>query len=427
MIKTSVNLVIFFDAHRVISKLTTNQAMDLHSDYPFWMIKDGIKDAFPTLEADTKTEVLIIGGGISGALIGKHLSEAGLETMIVEKRHIGFGSTSASTAMLQYEIDSPLFKLMATQGVAHALRSYRICAEAIVKIGNICAKIPGGADFEAHPSLFYASSEKDAKGIIEPEFRARKLAGFKVKLLSETDIAEQFGFSAPAGILSEEGAHVDPYLLTQYLLGRMQQKGCQVFDLTEVDKWKPNAQNIEIKTTKGHTIRANFVVVACGYESQQYLPKKVTQLNSTFAIASKPMAAKKEFWHKNSLLWETKTPYLYLRTTSDNRIIVGGRDEEFYDPEKRDQLLPEKRRKLEADFKELFPDIPFQTDFAWAGTFAETKDGLPYIGHYHNPRILFAMGYGGNGITFSVAASEMLSDLILGKKNKDFELFSFDR
>ena len=120
-------------------------------------------------------------------------------------------------------------------------------------------------------------------------------------------------------------------------------------------------------------------------------------------------------------------PYLYIRTTKDNRIIVGGRDEEFYDPEKRDQLLPGKRQKLEADFKKLFPEIPFQTDFAWAGTFGETKDSLPYMGYYDHPRILFALGYGGNGITFSVAAAKILSKVILGKKNKDLTLFSFDR
>jgi len=401
--------------------------MNLHSDYPFWMIKDGIKNVFPSLEADTKTDVLIIGGGISGALIGNHISNAGLDTIIVEKRHIGFGSTSASTAMLQYEIDTPLFKLVEIKGTEQAIRASRICAEAIEKLEKICDEIPGAANFETHPSLFYASTKKDARQIIMPEFEARKAAGFKVTLLSEENIASQFGFRAPAGILSEEGAHVDPYLLTQHLLGKMQQKGCRIYDLTEVDIWDPNSKNVVVKTTKGHSITAKYVVVACGYESQNYLPQKVTQLNSTFAIVSKPIASLADFWLQNSLLWETKTPYLYIRTTNDHRIIVGGRDEPFYSPKKRDQILTAKRLKLEADFKKLFPNIPFQTDFAWAGTFGETKDGLPYIGSFNSPRILFALGYGGNGITFSVAAAEILGDIILKNKNNDNELFSFDR
>jgi glycine/D-amino acid oxidase-like deaminating enzyme len=132
-------------------------------------------------------------------------------------------------------------------------------------------------------------------------------------------------------------------------------------------------------------------------------------------------------WYKNALLWETKTPYLYLRTTADNRIIVGGRDESFYSPGKRDKLISRKRTALEQDFKTLFPHIPFVTDFAWAGTFGETEDGLPYIGSYQQPAMLYAMGYGGNGITFSMAAAEILRDVIRGKKNADARLFGFDR
>lgn len=401
--------------------------MNLHSDYPFWMIREGYKNAFPTLDGPISTEVLIIGGGISGALIGHRLCKAGLEVTLVEKRHIGFGSTSASTAMLQYEIDTPLFRLVETMGEKAARRAYDICAAAIGKLEKICSKVPGGASFEPHPSLYYASSKKDVKEMVEPEYKARKAAGFEVQMLDGPAIAERFGFSAPAGILSALAAHVNPYQLTQYLLARMQRNGVRIFDLTEVQGWRPGPKKVELKTTKGHTITAKYLVVACGYESQNYLPKHVTKLHSTYAIASKPMEVGKRFWHKNALLWETKRPYLYLRTTADHRILVGGRDEAYYDPEKRDALLPKKRRQLEADFRKLFPSLPFQTDFAWAGTFGETKDGLPYIGSYNDPRTLFALGYGGNGITFSVAAAEILADAILGKRNKDAGLFGFDR
>ncbi len=401
--------------------------MNLHSDYPFWMVKEGMKNAYPTLEEDLKTDVLIVGGGISGALIGTKLVKAGIDVTIVDKRHIGFGSTSASTAMLQYEIDTPLYELIEMVGEAAAVRSYELCAEAIDTLGKISAKVPGGAGFEPHPSLFYASTKKDAEQLIAPEFEARKAAGFKVKLLDEAAVQKQFGFNAPAGILSEQGAHLNPYQLAQHLFSKMVKNGARIFDLTEVQAWEPGQKRVELTTKNGHKIRAKYLVVACGYESQNYLPKNVTQLNSTYALVSKPVESKKKFWHRNALIWETKTPYLYIRTTADNRIIVGGRDERFYNPEKRDELLPKKRKQLEDDFAKLFPHIDFITDFAWAGTFGETKDGLPYIGSYNHPRTLFAMGYGGNGITFSVAAADILHDAIMGKKNKDAEIFRFER
>ena len=127
------------------------------------------------------------------------------------------------------------------------------------------------------------------------------------------------------------------------------------------------------------------------------------------------------------MIWETKTPYLYLRTASDGRIFVGGRDEEFSDPRKRDALIGRKSRQLLADFRKLFPDVPFEIDFAWAGTFGETRDGLPYIGTAGSKRVYYAMGYGGNGITFSIVAADMIADALTGKKNRDAPLFGFDR
>jgi glycine/D-amino acid oxidase-like deaminating enzyme len=117
-----------------------------------------------------------------------------------------------------------------------------------------------------------------------------------------------------------------------------------------------------------------------------------------------------------------------MRTTKDNRIIIGGRDEEFFSQIKRDKLIPHKTKQLQNDFKKMFPHIPFKAEFSWAGVFGSTKDGLPYIGAYEKiPNSFFALGFGGNGITFSQVAGEIIASLIKGKKNKDAELFSFER
>jgi glycine/D-amino acid oxidase-like deaminating enzyme len=67
--------------------------------------------------------------------------------------------------------------------------------------------------------------------------------------------------------------------------------------------------------------------------------------------------------------------------------------------------------------KKLFPHIVFKTDFKWAGNFASTKDGLPFIGSIPQfPHTYFSLGYGGNGITFSLIAAHLLTDLLQGTK-----------
>lgn len=400
--------------------------MNLHSDYPFWMVKEGIINSFPSLRQPHQTEVLIIGGGITGALIAHRVAAAGLHVTVVEKRHIAYGSTAASTSMLQYEIDVPLFELSEKIGETHAARAFQLCSDAIDALEKMSARYPDAADFEKHPSLLYASFQKHVPDILEPEFTARLKHGFDVYWLDSMALEREFGFRAPAAILSRQGGQVNPYKLCHYLLSDLVKKGHHVYDLTEITQWKSDKKGVTIQTREGHEIQAKHLVLACGYETQRYLPKKVTDFNSSYAIVSKPLDIN-PLLPKNALIWETKTPYLYMRTTSDQRILVGGRDEVFSDAKKRDALIPKKRAQLEADFQKLFPEIPFQTDFAWAGTFAETKDGLPYIGPYDDPRIHFAMGYGGNGIVFSVVGAQIISDAIQGKKNPDAEIFRFDR
>jgi glycine/D-amino acid oxidase-like deaminating enzyme len=400
--------------------------MDLRSHYPYWLLKDGIINSYPSLSRDISTEVVIIGAGISGALVARYLSGAGFGVVIVDRRHAGMGSTVASTSLLQYEIDTPLYELIEKAGERNAVRSYHLCRQSIYTLEAICRQFNDPGLFRMKPSLQFASYKKDIQNL-KKEYECRKKAGFSLKWLEEKQVNEKFHFKKPAGLLSKDGAETNAYKLTHHLLEKSISKGAQVYDHTEITEISYHHKKVELVTSGSHKIRARYLVIACGYESQRYIPKKVQELHSTYAIISEPFA-QKDFWYKNSLIWETATPYLYLRTTADNRIIIGGKDVPFSDPVKRDRLLAAKVRSLETSFNKLFPWLPFKTDFKWAGNFASTKDGLPFIGSIpERPLTFFALGLGGNGITFSVVAAEIIRDLLTGKKNPDAGLFSFTR
>ena len=78
--------------------------------------------------------------------------------------------------------------------------------------------------------------------------------------------------------------------------------------------------------------------------------------------------------------------------------------------------------------KNYFPEENLRPEFAWSGTFGKTKDSLPYIGEFKKtPNAYYALGFGGNGITFSVIAAKIITDQILGNRNQDSEIFSFER
>jgi glycine/D-amino acid oxidase-like deaminating enzyme len=400
--------------------------MDLRSNAPFWLLKHGILNSYPSLPTSTRADVAIIGAGITGALMADHLCKAGFDVLMLDRRHAGHGSTAASTALLQYEIDTPLHKLIPLVGEQHAVRSYMLCLEAIHRMGVIAGKFKD-VEFVKKPSFQFASFRKHVEDL-RKEYTLRRQHGIStVHWLEESDVRKKYAFAAPAGLLSSDGAELDCYHLTHALLSANQRRGLRVYDNTEVVRIRHQKRGVELLTASGHNVTARKLIICCGYESQRYIPTVIESQHSTYAIVSEPFD-KRNFWHRNSLIWETAMPYLYIRTTSDKRILIGGKDDDFYQPNKRDARIPQKRQQLEHAFRKLFPDIPFKTDFSWAGTFCGTKDGLPYIGSIRQrPHTYFALGFGGNGITFSVIAAAIVRDLLLGKSNPDSKIFTFNR
>ena len=400
--------------------------MDLQSGLPYSLVRNGLMYEYDKLVHSLEAEVAILGGGISGALSAFYLTMAGIDCVVADARSIGLGSSCASTSLLQYEIDVPLYELQKKIGNINAVRAYELCARSILKLEDIAGDI-GFKDFQLKKSLYYAAANKDVASL-KQEFQARKENNFEVNFLGKAEIKQQYGFQAPAAILSELGGQMDAYAFAHLLHQYNIRNGCRVFDRTTVSKIKHEKDGVYLETKDRHSIRCKKLVYATGYESVNFIREKIVDLHSTYVTISEHKTIDNNYWKDDVLLWNTADPYLYIRTTHSGRIIVGGRDEKFYDPVKRDKLIAKKAKALKRDFDKLFPSIEFIPQFNWTGTFGSTKDGLPFIGPYRSlPNSYFALGFGGNGITFSLIAAEIISDIITGKRNPDADLFAFER
>jgi glycine/D-amino acid oxidase-like deaminating enzyme len=400
--------------------------MDLKSGTPFWPIKDGLLVTYPALKQDLSCDVAIVGGGISGALAAHHLAEAGVDTLVMEKRDIGYGSTSASTSLLQYEVDTHLHELIDMIGERDAVRSYQVCLEALAKAEQLIAGLGDDCGYERKTSLYIASRKRDVRSL-KREFETRRRFGFRLDLLDQADIEARFSFSAPAALLSYDAAQLDAYRLTHQLFQQAERFGARIFDRTEMTRYEHCDGGVLLTTDRGCRVRARKLIFATGYESQSYLKRRAGKLKNTYALVSEPL---EQFagWHDQSLIWETARPYIYLRTTSDSRAIIGGLDDSFHSPLKRDRSVERKGKLLAERFRTMFPAIDLEIAYTWAGTFGETKDGLAYIGATDEvPNAYFILGYGGNGVTYSIVAAEIIRDLVLGRPNPDASLFRFDR
>ena len=401
--------------------------MDLKSNEPFWLLKNGLIASYPSLKSDEKCDVLIIGGGITGSLIAHQMIKDGYETILIDKRELCNGSTSATTSMLQYEIDVPLYELIGKIGKKGAVESYKACSDAIDNIEKISVQIRSNAGFKRKKSLYFASKKKDVEWL-KKEFEARKNAGFEVKWLNSEQILKNFEFeNTYGGIVSRQGASIDAFQFAHELFKHNVRKGLKIFDKTEMVNVEYHKGFNLATVDSGFQIKAKKIIYCIGYESKNLLKENFVDLKSTYAVVSE--MDKDKFKNiNNTLVWNTDDPYIYMRTTDDGRLLIGGGDEDFYDAEKRDALLEKKKKEILKNLKKIKPDYHFYADFVWAGTFGETKDGLPYIGEHEKfKNSYFVLGFGGNGITFSVTGMEMVSSFLKNKKHPLSRYFKFGR
>lgn len=401
--------------------------MDLKSNEPFWLVKNGLLTSYPSLRADAACEVLIIGAGITGSLIAHQCIEEGYDTLLIDRREVCCGSSSATTSMLQYEIDTPLYRLKEMIGEQGALASYEACYRAIDRLKDITGKIRSKAGFTKKDSLYYAARKKDTAWL-KKELTARKQAGYDVSWMEAPDILKKYDIhTSYGGILSRQGASVDAFCLAHELLRYNQKKGLQIYDKTALTGTEKKRSYLLGTTSTGAVIKAKRIVYCTGYESTAMIREHFVNLLSTFAVISERNETLYQAY-KKVLIWNTAQPYLYMRTSDDGRFLIGGEDEEFRDAARRDRLLGRKEQKLVRAFGKLFPGKTFHADFTWAGTFGETKDGLPYISaHQDFPNAYFVLGFGGNGISFSVAGMEMVSYWLKGRKHLLTPYFAFGR
>jgi len=400
--------------------------MDLHDGSPYWSTRDGLPASYPPLDRDRSCDVAVVGAGITGTLIALELHARGFDVVVLDRRDAAMGSTAASTSMLQYEIDELMIDLADAYSEDVARTCYTESARGIDLVARTTERLGVSCGFRRSPSVFIAVKRRDVP-VVRAEMDARAAAGFDVRWLEPEELRERWGLDGIGAVESTCGASVDPYALAHAGLSALKTGGASIFDRTEVTSFELSPRRVRLVTDRGSTVSAKWCVVATGYEVAD-LVKLPISLLSTFAFVSEPVADLARRYPDGLLFWEYADPYLYGRTTDDGRILVGGRDEQYRDARRRGRALPAKARALARDAAQRLPAVELEVGFSWCGTFAETPDGLPYIGvHPSLPRCRFALGFGGNGITYSALAADYIASELTGNPVSAAEMFRLDR
>lgn len=382
------------------------------------------------LSGEHGTGVAVVGGGLTGALVAHAFASAGISTTVLEAAAVGRGSTAASSALLLKEPDLELAKLADRYGLRSSRRIWQLSHQSVDQLVALLKRLRIRCDLHTRDPVYYATSAEAAERLRrECELRVR--SGFDAEWLGPAQLRRLTGITAHGAILSRGSAQLDPYRACIGILRAAATAGADVFEQSEVRRIERAHNRVRIRTRRG-TLHADHVVIATGYATSRFRPLAGRfRMYRTYVVVTEPIgsAGRHDLGLSNVMLWDTERPYHYARWTPKHRLLLGGEDRLIRPGQRRRQQLRTASRDLRAYFETQLPALAaVRTEFAWQGLFAMTADGLPYIGpHRRYPRHWFALGYGGNGMTFGFLAARLLLERWQGVTSRDHALFEFGR
>ncbi|WP_290685056.1 MULTISPECIES: NAD(P)/FAD-dependent oxidoreductase [unclassified Haematobacter] len=394
----------------------------LHRDRPFWAATQHRKAPAAREPLSRHYDVIVIGSGISGALVAESLADGVRRVLILDRRDPVEGSTLASTAMIQHEIDVPLHVLARKIGAEKAARAWRRSARAVEDLRLRVERLGIDCAMTAKQALYLAGDEYGSRAL-QTETQTRHDAGIAAEYLNAATLQDRFGLSRTGAIVSDFSASANPAQMTAGLLRAALARGAELVSPVEVTDVEERGETVILATSEGRLLTAEHVVFCTGYEFLKVMESPAHRIISTWALASRPDMARPD-WLDGFLVWEASDPYLYFRTASGGRIIVGGEDEEsataFADPAKGQK----KTRRIVEKLADLTGIDIGEPAYAWAAPFGNTTTGLPIIDRAPGAeRVHVVMGFGGNGITFSAIAADIVRGRVEGIEDPDADLF----
>lgn len=377
-----------------------------------------------------KSDVLVVGSGMSGALASYELSKNGYKVTLIEQNRIASGSTSANTGLIQYMSDQGVKKFSEQIGIENAVKFYNQSKEAVSDLIAIEKDlfVINQKNFKKSDSLILATDKKKIDDV-KDETKMQKEIGYDVNYVDRQEL-ESYNISAYGGLKCGPDINLNPYNFVLRLLKTASEK--YNLEIVEGVKFikanKESNKNIVTLDIAGNKIKTSFkkIVIATGYNPPEQFQKNLenVEIYKTYVAVSDLV----EISDKEDLLvWEVKDAYTYFKKTFDNRLMIGGFDEKGDKLKEKDALKYEK--DLVKSANSMFVEKKqMHADYNYAALFGISKDYLPYMGvDPENEDIFVVCGVGGNGTVYSKIASTMIVKWLKGESLSDYHTYRLAR
>ena len=401
-------------------------------NHPFWTSIDAVPAQYPWLANDITCDVAIIGAGISGAMCAMRFAHEDINCVLLDGETVACGQTAASAGILYYYPGCSIHQLAKEKGMDESVKVFELCASAINNVEKICEELGSSVAF-CRRDLFAFSQENYCMDELKKEYLIRLHNGFSVDLMEEKECEEKFAFPVKSGLYSyNQGAEVDPFQFTHALVAKAQNMGARIYENSPIKAIIQTQDGCDVYCRNGNKVRCKKVIIATGFESDDYGTAFPAIRSTNFTIVTEPV---QDFsgWYNRCILESNDDRGFVVRSTNDDRIMISGLNTILFDPANRFSGLMdfpailEKRRYQELENKliELFPAIRgIKPEYYYKSDVVESRDGLPVIGiDKQNPNCYYALSSGINGIVSAEIASRLLLGLYSKNATQELRLF----
>ena len=349
------------------------------------------------LDKDIKTDVLVIGAGIAGILTAYMLRENGKEVVLIDKDEVCSGNTKNTTAKITSQHDLIYDKLISEFGLDMAKQYAKANELAIEKYEEIITERKIDCEFERHSAYVYSLNEVDK---IKKEVEAAKKLGICAEFVQNTNLP----FELKGAVKFNNQAQFNPLKFLNHI-----SKDLLIYEHTRALEIKENL----VITNRGN-ITANNIVVATHYPIMNtpgyYFMRMHQEMSYVIALENAD--------NIEGMYIDVEKNGCSFRNYKD-LLLLGAIDQRTGENEKGGCY--DKLRKIA---KDLYPNS--KEKYHWSAQDCMTIDNIPYIGKYSDEteNIYVATGFNKWGMTSSMVAAIIISDMILGKYNDFSEIFS---
>ena len=384
---------------------------------------------FPAFKGVINYPVVVLGGGMSGAMTAYACAAAGMKVMLLEADRIGLGGSGRATGLFSGEASDSYRELEARAGRRAARALFDAMQEAPRELAAAVKRLGIRADLDLKTSFrFIPPGQSDKQ--LKREIASREDAGLKAAWMPPTAIARQAAIVSAGGMRLPEAGFADPLKLTLGFLAAAIKKGVKVYEKSAVTKITFTRKTATAYLDSGAITTTNLII-CMGEPTSLFKPlKRHLRHEDRYAVLTEPLstAVRAELGQRNALLMDTDVPAHQLWFTADHRALFTGGDQKRPADRLRDKTLLQRTGQLMYELSRLYPAISGAVPaYGWDVPMAHTVDGAPYAGSHRNfPFQLFAFGTSHDPAR-AFLASRVILRHIQGRPEKGDEHFSFAR